>query len=253
MPRIARKNIKTQFLHVMVQGVNKEFIFEKDTQKQQYLKIINEFLPLYNLEIIAYCIMSNHSHFVAYTDNIDELSKFMYKVNSKYARMYNKQNERCGVLFRNRYQIQQINGERHLLNCINYIHNNPVAANMVAECGEYKYSSYNEYKRNNGCAKSKILKKVFGSEFNLLIYFQKENSNIFMDMEPPTKEQIKMYIMEGIKEYKNIYKIDFVEIFSKRYMLKKLISYLKEECGIPYKEIQSFFEISKGCMNRLKV
>ena len=30
MPRIARRDLNTAFLHVMVQGVNKEYIFYKD-------------------------------------------------------------------------------------------------------------------------------------------------------------------------------------------------------------------------------
>ena len=36
MPRIARKDMNTSFFHVIVQGVNKEFIFTKDNYKRKY-------------------------------------------------------------------------------------------------------------------------------------------------------------------------------------------------------------------------
>ena len=39
MPRIARKDLETPFLHVMVQGVNKEYIFYKDEYIEKYLEI----------------------------------------------------------------------------------------------------------------------------------------------------------------------------------------------------------------------
>ena len=39
MPRTARKNLNTPFLHVMVQGVNKEYIFYNDEYKKEYLRI----------------------------------------------------------------------------------------------------------------------------------------------------------------------------------------------------------------------
>lgn len=94
--------------------------------------------------------MSNHVHFTIYVEDINELSQLMFKVNSKYAQMYNKKNNRCGVLFRNRYQIQPIFNERQSLNCIDYIYKNPVKAGMVSRCEDYKFSSYNDYKKNAG-------------------------------------------------------------------------------------------------------
>ena len=42
MPRIARKSIETPFLHVMVQGVNKEYIFNNDEYIKMYLELIEK-------------------------------------------------------------------------------------------------------------------------------------------------------------------------------------------------------------------
>ena len=42
MPRRARKNLNTSFFHVIVQGVNKEYIFENNKLKERYLQILKQ-------------------------------------------------------------------------------------------------------------------------------------------------------------------------------------------------------------------
>ncbi len=253
MPRLARKNLTTSFLHVMVQGVNKEFIFNDNHCIESYMKIMQEIYPDFDLDILAYCIMSNHSHFAIHTEDIKQLSEFMYKVNSKYARMYNKEHGRCGVLFRNRFQIEPIYSQKHLANCINYIHQNPVKAKMVSKCEDYKYSSYNDYKLNKGIAQSDILKQIFGESSDYLRIFEKDGGKMFMDVERPTFMEAKEYILNGVKEFIEINKVKLQDILSERETLKKLIKYLKYECNISYVNIRKFFQISYGTMDKLKV
>ena len=54
----------------------------------------------------------------------------------------NKKRKRVGYVYRDRFKTQVINNEKHLYNCILYIHNNPVKANMCKKTSEYKFSSY---------------------------------------------------------------------------------------------------------------
>ena len=41
MSRVAIKDFKTPFLHIMVQGINKEYIFENNKYIEKYLNIID--------------------------------------------------------------------------------------------------------------------------------------------------------------------------------------------------------------------
>ena len=75
--------------------------------------------------------MNNHAHFLIYTQDLEDFSKFMHRVNLIYAQKYNKEKNRCGVLFRNRYESEPIYNEKYLINCIKYIHDNPVKAGIV--------------------------------------------------------------------------------------------------------------------------
>ena len=237
----------------MVQGVNKEYIFNKQEYIQKYLDILKKIKNEYDLEILAYCIMNNHAHFLVYTEDIEKFGKYMQKTNLLYAQMYNKKENRCGVLFRNRYKTEPIYDRKYLINCIKYIHNNPVKARMVMKCEDYEFSTYNDFIKNEGSTRCKIMEKIFGEVCDYAKLFEQSFDKKFMDVEDANKETINYYILEGIREFKKEFLVDnTVEILSNRETLKKLIFFLKEKYKIRYSEIGNFFEISKGSMQKLK-
>ena len=172
----------------MVQGVNKEFIFYKEEYIKKYISIIKENMIGHNFTLLAFCIMNNHAHFLIYTEDIEDFGSFMKRVNQLYAQMYNREENRCGVLFRNRYQIQPIYDENYLIKCIKYIHNNPVKANMVSKCEDYPYSSYKDYINNSGVTKSEIMRKIYGDKCNYIELFGETYEALFMDTDKKTQK-----------------------------------------------------------------
>lgn len=252
MPRQARKDLDTPFIHVMIQGVNKEYIFYKKEYIEKYMEIVKRNQKDYDFIIIAYCIMNNHAHFLVYTEDINAFGKFMQKTNLIYAQMYNKEEKRCGVLFRNRYQTEPIYNIKYLINCIKYIRNNPVKAKIVEKCEDYEYSSYKDYRENTGVTQNKIMKEIFGSKCNYLQLFKECYEKRYMDINEESNDRTKDYILEGIREFKKEKVVETVDILSNREVLKRMISFLKESCGIKYIEIREFFEIPRGTMELLK-
>ena len=77
MPRIPRKYSQSNFYHIMVQGINKEYIFNTEQNMKKYQKLIKKKLENSNITILAYCIMNNHAHFLIYSENVSNLSKYM--------------------------------------------------------------------------------------------------------------------------------------------------------------------------------
>ncbi len=60
----------------------------------------------------------------------------------------NKYRKRCsyrGHLWENRFQSRIIQGDKYILECLDYIHHNPVKAGIVAEAKDYPWSSYFVY------------------------------------------------------------------------------------------------------------
>ena len=148
MPRYPRNYIKTTYFHVIAQGINKNYIFEEKEDIKFYIEKMNKLKKECEVEIIAYCVMNNHVHMLLKTSIIENLSKFMQRLNTTYALYYNKKYQRVGYVFRNRYRSEGIYNDVYLHNCINYIHNNPVKARICSYPEEYPYSSYDKSKIN---------------------------------------------------------------------------------------------------------
>ena len=53
MSRNARNCINTTFFHIMVQGLNKEYIFNTKEQRNKYLEIINKYKGDYKARLAA--------------------------------------------------------------------------------------------------------------------------------------------------------------------------------------------------------
>lgn len=215
----------------MVQGINKEYIFKNKKYIETYLELLRKYIKDYNVTIIAYCIMNNHAHFITYTNKIEDLGNYMHKVNLVYSQFYNKNNNRCGVVFRNRYKSEPIHNLQYLINCIKYIHLNPVKAKMVKKCEDYPYSSYNAYIHNGKITKSDIMLKTFGKDYNYLEIFDNTVNFMFMDIEKPNQEELREYLDMSINDYMKRNNIK----------LENILSDKKEFCNL-IKELNLFYD-----------
>lgn len=246
MPRIPRKCYDTSFFHVIVQGIDKEYIYNEERYKKQYLKLLNKYKEDTNVEILAYCIMSNHAHILLYTEKIEKMSKFMQKVNTQYAKYYNYMNKgRVGYVFRDRYISEEINNERYLVNCINYIHNNPLKANIVKHREDYKYSSYKNYITGKWV---KSLEEILNTKLSKELFIDMEATYVFKDINNDINEDMQLFILDFLR----ISNIKKEEVMQDRIILKLLIKYLKRVCKVKYTEIMKCLNITKGEMERLK-
>ena len=131
------------FYYLIYLLILKNFQHTKNEYKEKYILLVNIVIKeSADINLIAYCIMDNHAHFLIYAEQINKVEKLMRKVNTSYAIFYNFHEEREGYVFSSRYHSQLIENEIHLLACINYIHNNPVEAGLTDRMKKYKYSFY---------------------------------------------------------------------------------------------------------------
>ena len=77
MPRYARNNISSKFIHLMIQGINKEYIFKDDIEIKTYLRYLRQKIKDTNVKIISYCMMNNHAHILIYYKDIDDMLFFI--------------------------------------------------------------------------------------------------------------------------------------------------------------------------------
>lgn len=237
MPRKAREITNNKIYHIMIQGINKEYIFDNNKYKDYYLKLLRKKLSNYNSILIAYCIMDNHAHFLVYSGGENEISRLFQRINGAYSNYYNKVKNRVGYVFRDRFLSQEIYDNVQLINCIKYIHNNPVKAHMVNHAYEYYYSSYKDYKYKISSfidfnIISIILKEIQNEDY----VFNDDNydSNMFIDICDFEKE-------EFYKEY--LPKLNIDELKKNRKLLKEVIVKCIIQMKVPVKELAEIFKI----------
>jgi putative transposase len=89
--------------------------------------------------------MPNHFHFFIRVNDTEQFEKGIKNFFISYSKAINKRYNRVGSLFQGRYKVSEIKSDSYYTKIITYIHLNPIAADLVSNLGDYKYSSYNAY------------------------------------------------------------------------------------------------------------
>ncbi len=142
MPRRARNYIAGYPYHIVQRGNNREACFLEPENYQYYLELWRRLSEKYGVEVHAYCLMTNHVHFLVTPKEEDSISNTFKVVGSRYAQYINHRYDHTGTMWEGRHKSSMIQSERYLLSCYRYIELNPVRAGMVERPEEYRWSSY---------------------------------------------------------------------------------------------------------------
>lgn len=247
MPRVARNVFKGEKLfHVMVQGINKEKIFIEEREKFEYIKLLNKYQGEYQIKVISYCIMDNHVHMLINVEDIENLTKYMHKLDTSYAIYYNKSNQRVGYVYRGRFKSEIIKDERHLYNCILYIHNNPVKARLCTDASQYKYSSYKRFFKDEN---REILEKLYiNKEEYIKAHSKKTNlDRMFLEDEEGRNLDIK----DEIEKYLYAKKINGLELRINNELLTPIVLRLKKIYELSNREIENYLNVSREKIRKI--
>ena len=131
MSRLARIISPTGLYHIVFRGVNKQHIFEEDTDYLKLMQILEELKKEEEFKLHAYCFMSNHVHLLLKEKNAGDISQIMKRLLTKYVMFFNKKYQRSGALIANRYKSQPVEIDEYFLSVIRYIHQNPLKAGLT--------------------------------------------------------------------------------------------------------------------------
>jgi putative transposase len=140
MPRLARVIAVGVPHHVTQRGNARRNIFESDRDRFVYLNLVQDRSRLYALQIIGYCLMSNHVHLIVTPERPDSLPRVMRDAAARYAAYVNAQRETTGHLWQGRYYSCPMDDD-HLWTALRYVERNPVRAGMVAAADDHPWSS----------------------------------------------------------------------------------------------------------------
>lgn len=166
-----------ELFHIYNRGNNKQKIFFKPDNYIFFLEKVRRFMLPY-CDILAYCLMPNHFHFLIHADKrttatklIREkeknvLSEAIRHLLSSYTQAINKQNNFTGSLFQQNTKAKPIvtGSKNYDLIAMYYIHQNPVKAKLVEKMEDWEYSSFQDYcgKRNGTLCNKELAIKTLG-------------------------------------------------------------------------------------------
>jgi REP element-mobilizing transposase RayT len=129
------------FYHVMARGNARQPIYLDDFDKELFLHEFDVTREDYGWMCHRYCVMTNHYHFIIETPK-GNLSAGMQRLNSIYARKFNKRHGRSDHLFRARFRAVEIHGDRHFMETCRYVDLNPVRAKVCDRPEDWPWSSF---------------------------------------------------------------------------------------------------------------
>ncbi len=142
-----------KYYHIYNRGNNNELLFIEKENYLYFLKLVKKYLlPI--ADIISYCLLPNHFHFIIKTKKKEQLPE-KYKTDkiklhqafsnlfNAYTKAFNKKYNRKGSLFEKNFKRIEIDSDLYLQNLIIYVNTNPEHHNL-SNSKNYKFSSYHE-------------------------------------------------------------------------------------------------------------
>ena len=147
-----------ELYHIYNRGNNKQLIFFKPDNYTYFLQKVRKFMLPY-CDILAYCLMPNHFHFLISADSRtvvtkliggrdrNVLSEGIRNLLQTYTKAINEQNKSTGSLFQQNTKAKCLSkgNKKYDYICMHYIHQNPIKAKLVKRLEDWEYSSFKDY------------------------------------------------------------------------------------------------------------
>jgi putative transposase len=144
MPRKARIVATDCAFHVTQRGNNRQDTFLTLEDRALYLKLLAEHTRREWLDVVGYCLMTNHVHLIVVPRTPKALARALGRTHSEYALHANRSHGRSGHLWQNRFYSCPLD-EEHLWIALRYVEQNPVRAHLATTAGEWGWSSAREH------------------------------------------------------------------------------------------------------------
>ncbi len=149
MARKLRVEYPGAIYHLINRGDRRGLIFRDAQDRQRFLQTLAEACQKTDWQVHAYCLMSNHFHFVVETPKANLVAGMKWFLGT-YTGRFNRRHKVVGHLFSGRYKSLVVDGSGggYLWTVCEYVHLNPVRAKLLETeqpLRAYRWSSYPLY------------------------------------------------------------------------------------------------------------
>jgi len=126
--------------HLTQRGVDRQDVFFSDADRAVYLSLAAWASRKFGVRVIAYCLMTNHVHWVVVPETEQSLAKAFGWAHGRYAQHANAARLRSGHLWQNRFFSCALDAN-HTWAAVRYVERNPVRAGLVERAEQWRWSS----------------------------------------------------------------------------------------------------------------
>ncbi len=149
MPRAARFVLSGVPHHITQRGNRRCQVFFSDADRRTYLAWLQSDAKHHGLEVLAYCLMTNHVHLVAVPAGPHSMERALRHLHMRYAQRINRMKDWKGHVWQGRYFSAALD-ESYFWAAIRYVEQNPVRAGLVSRAEDYPWSSARAHSEPSG-------------------------------------------------------------------------------------------------------
>jgi REP element-mobilizing transposase RayT len=127
--------------HVNANALDGLRLFRDDVDRERFFYLLADQIVDSDWTLLEYTFLSTHYHLLLKLQK-PTLSSGFKRLQSRYARAYNRRHERRGVVWLERFHSEYVESERHLFEAVRYIALNAPRAKMVEAPENWPWCSY---------------------------------------------------------------------------------------------------------------
>lgn len=129
--------------HVLNRANGREKIFGDEDDYAAFLRILCDAVERTTMRLLAYCIMPNHWHLVAWPQGDGDLSAFVGWLTLTHTQRWHAHRHTTGEghVYQGRFKSFPVQRDGHFLTLCRYVERNPLRAGLVKRAEQWPWSS----------------------------------------------------------------------------------------------------------------
>jgi putative transposase len=143
MPRSARYAPGGLIYHALNRAVARLPLFRKHADYAAFERVVEEAHDRVPLDILAYCVMPNHWHFVLRPSNSSQLTDFLRWLTHTHTMRWHAHFDTAGSghLYQGRFKAFPVEDDDHFYTVTRYVERNALRAALVERAEDWRWSS----------------------------------------------------------------------------------------------------------------
>jgi len=248
MARTARKKSETGIYHVILRGINKQLVFEEDSDYERFLTVLGEVKEISRFKLYAFCLMPNHIHLLM-EEKEEPLGEIFRRIGSRFVFWYNWKYERSGHLFQGRYTSEPVESDEYFIAVLAYIHQNPVKAGLCSRASDYRWSSRSVL-GSGGIVDTDELANIISLK-DIAYLDERAVDDDVLEIKIGRKQLVSDYrALEWLKDYFGVVHAAELQALDRDLLVQAFL--LLQEKGVSIRQFSRLSGLSKGVLERMK-